>query len=532
MTWIAAELQLSDGRTIRFGGDEADAENVPSQITFETSNPGGFASGSLTLPRPENLVADDAKLFSSIRMYGEGNTTFYSGLIVGVPQVGSHEIQLNLAGWVTVLDKVETFREIFVDRDLSNWGETSTARKLALLSGGTWRSVNGPEAGEDASDPAVILTLPAGDEFVIAEAMYRGAANIGSIYYSLASQSTAAMASLIGIGDNDAGTGFTFTADLIGADNGSASGTLSAVGRFAVLIFSKGAITTTPDSYARFTDIAVFGDHGLTKRGVAPDQGFFASDVVAHAITKAPSLNWSTDSIETTSFVIPHLTFPDDTTLRSVVEQVTALGGNQNVPCDWGVYEDREFYWRSPGTYGRTWHVRRDEVAESSSDGPDADRRVAGVKVNYTDGAGTSRSVGPPGSNADYETTDLLDSDPNNPALRIPGAYKSESIGITSQQGAINCGVMILNERNRLDWRGSINIHGTARDANGNEYPAALVRAGDRIVVSDDDGAERTITSTSYDHDSLTCSASIGAPPDSLESLLAQLAAVTDLVRS
>jgi hypothetical protein len=277
--------------------------------------------------------------------------------------------------------------------------------------------------------------------------------------------------------------------------------------------------------------LTAFGNHGLTKRGTAPDQGYFASDIVSYAIGQVQSLSYSSDGIETTGFAIPHLTFTEDTSIRSVIEQVTSLGGNANVANDWGVYEDRQFYWRSPGTYGRVWHVRGDEVAESSSDGPDAGLRTAGVKVNYTDGAGTSLSVGPPGSNSDYETAELLDSDIDNPAFRIPGAFKSESVGITSQQGAINIGVMILNERNRQDWRGSVSITGEAEDANGNLFPVSLIRAGDQLVISDAPSvAPRTIVATSYDHASLTCEADIGAQPDSLPALLGQLALVTGLV--
>jgi hypothetical protein len=74
-------------------------------------------------------------------------------------------------------------------------------------------------------------------------------------------------------------------------------------------------------------------------------------------------------------------------------------------------------------------------------------------------------------------------------------------------------------------------VSGEAEDEYGNNLPAALIRAGDRIVVSDSgDTTARTIASTSYDHGSLTCTASIGATPDSLEALLGQLAAVTDLI--
>jgi len=57
MSWLAASLYLSDGRVIRFGGDEADVENQPSGISWDTNNPGGFGAASITLPRPEGLAA-------------------------------------------------------------------------------------------------------------------------------------------------------------------------------------------------------------------------------------------------------------------------------------------------------------------------------------------------------------------------------------------------------------------------------------------------------------------------------------------
>jgi hypothetical protein len=532
--WIAASLFLSDGRVIRFGPDEADAENVPSDIAFDTSNPGGFGSASITLPRPEDLRADDAKLFSHVELYGPGNTVFYEGFINGIPQVGADSIQLNLSGWISALDKHETFREIFVDRDLGRWGASSLGRQADYLGIFGKRPTEG-SAASDTTTPTLLFQGEPAEVNPIRVSTYNAGAGcqIGSIYYAMTSESTSSYVGQIIVMDDADGTTTEATADLLTGTNSSASGTFTPTAKYRygeIIFYLAGTVGATETSMS-VASLAVFGNHGLTKRGTAPNQGFYASDIISYAISQATSLNYSTDSIETTSFVIPHLTFTDDTNLRSVIEQVTALGGNQNVANDWGVYEDRTFYWRSPGTYGRTWHVRRDQVATSSSDGPDADRRVAGIKINYTDGAGTSLSVGPPGSNSDYETTSLLDSDTDNPAYRIPGAYKSESVGITSQAGAINIGTMILNERNRLDWRGSVTITGEAEDEKGNLFPAALIRAGDRIVVSDSgDTTERTIVSTSYDHSSLTTTASIGATPDSLEALLGQLAAVTDLI--
>jgi len=540
--WAAASLHLTDGRIIRFGGDEKEAENQPSNIQYDTSNPGGFGSGSITLPRPENLAADDAKLFSHVEIYGPTGT-LYEGFVTGVPQVGTNEIQLNLSGWVSALDRIETFREVFVDRDLSRWTGPSVTRTEALHT--LFNHVYGPNVSSDTTNaiPALVLGLQPGDVNGIADAFYDAGpgCEVESMYYDMTSVSTSSYIGNFRSYTDDAASDEITGSDLLTGTDSSATGTFtpSTPQRYGgVAFYFLGGTVGTTETSMTVRRLAVFGNHGLTKRGTAPNEGYFASDIVGYVISQCPSLNFTAgDSVETTAFVIPHLTFTEDTSLRAVVEQVTALGGNQNVPNDWGVYEGREFYWRSPGTYGRTWNVRRDHAATSSSDGPDADRRVAGVKINYTDAAGTSLSVGPPGSNSDYETTDLLDNDPNNPAHRLPGAFKSESVGIcpiedgyTYSRLAVNIGTMILNERNRLDWRGSINVTGEAEDENGNTFPVAAIRAGDRIIITDGDATPRTVVSTSYDHDTLTCSAAIGAAPDSLESLLGQLAAVTDLI--
>ena len=531
MSWLAASLYLADGRVVRIGGDELEAENQPESFSFDTSNPGGFGSATIRLPRPENLYADDAKLFSSVTIYGDVGTA-YEGMVVGVPQVGDQSIDLQLSGWVTALDRHETFRAIYVDRDLNAWGEPSRARRLSVAA--TFDSVQGPSVESDSTLPGLTLIAEAARTDPIREAWYDAGAGqkVAAIYYDMTSVSTSSEVGQVGVAGDDLSFLSEVTADLLTGVNSSANGTFTATVayRYGWIYFYRIGTIGSSDRSMTVRNLAVYGNHGLAITGTAPG-GILASDVIAHMIDQCPSLTRSPDSIESTNFAIPHLTFKDDTSIRAAVEQVSALGGNANVPNDWGVYEDREFYWRSPGSYGRVWQVRRDQVATSSSDGPDADRRVAGVKINYTDGSGTPLSVGPPGSGADYETADLLDSNPDNPAHRIPGAFKSTSVGITSQQGAINIGVLILNERNRLDWRGSVEIQGEAEDASGNTYPSYLIRAGDRIVIADsDDSTERTIVSTSYDHSSLTTNAAIGAAPDTLESLLGQLAAVTDLV--
>jgi len=369
----------------------------------------------------------------------------------------------------------------------------------------------------------------------ISEAWYDAGAGlrVASVYYDMISVSLAADEGNLRVADNDVGAGEIASSDLLTGTNSSAAGTFtpSTAKRFLFAVLVRAATISTAQKVMDLRRVAVFGNHGLTKRGTAPDEGFFGSDIIADVISKSPLNTVAGDSIEATSFVIPHVVYSDDTTLTQVIEQVTALGGSQNIPNDWGVYDNRTFFWRSPGTYGKTWHVRRDEVATSTSEGPDADRRVAGIKVSYEDGAGTTLSVGPPGSNSDLETTALLDSDTSNPAFRIAGAFASESVGITSQQGAINIGTMILNERNRLRWRGSVVLRGEVLDSNGSTYPVSEVRAGDQIVIGDDeDTSPRPVNSTTYEHSSQSVTATVGARPDSLEALLGQLSAVTERI--
>ena len=534
---IAVSLNLADGRVIRFGGDEADDADVPYDISWDTQIPGGFGAASITLPKPPNLSADDKRLFSDVVIYGGGGRTLYEGYVTAVPQVGAQEIQLQCSGWSTVLERIQTFREIFVDRDLGRWGEPSNARRQTL--DGINREQTGSNAVEwDVTAPALTLSTPNGGIATGTEAWYdAGTGNqIATIYFTWSSFSNNNFFFAVSSASSDDGSGGAASGDLVTGSTFSGTQTFSASNvRYGFLEwFWNGGVPfgTDGENYpVAVKNLAVYGNHGLTLRGSDP-KGVYASDVVGYVIQQAP-LSTDTSSIEPTTFVIPHLIYPEDVSLRQVIEEVTALGGSSNVPNDWGVYDDKVFFWRSPGSYGKTWRVRRDQIATATSEGPDADLRVAGVKVNYQDAAGTTKSVGPIGSNSDYETDELVDIDPDNPAKRIPGAYAVESVGITSQEGAVNIGKLILNERNRLVWRGSVELQGEVTDQNGNPYPVALVRAGDQIVIEDDaDVTPKPIQSTAYNHSSLSLSASVGARPDSLEALLGRLAAVTDLFGS
>jgi hypothetical protein len=528
---IAVSLNLTDGRTLRFGGDEADIENIPYDITWETQIPGGFNGASITLPRPASLYADDARLFSDAVVYGPGGRRLYEGFVTAVPQVGGNEIRLELSGWAQALDRYQTFREIFVDRDLNAWEEPSASRRSVLY--GFAFNPDGPTIGWDETTPALILVADDGTANPVIEAIYDAGPGklVHSIYYDMVSVSTSSYSGRIGVASDSAFSATTQSSDLLTATNSSAAGTFTPATkrRYGYAQFSLSGTVGATQTEMRLQNLAVYGDHGLILRGTDP-KGVFGSDVIRYVIAKT-LLNTTSESVEQSSEIIRHLAFREDTPIPSVIEQVTAIGSSTTQPNDWGVYEDKTFFWKTPGTYGRTWHVRRDQVATPTSDGPQADQRVAGVKVVYSGADGREKSVGPVGSNSDTETNQLVSIDPDNPASRIPGAYEVVNVGLVPlEENAINIGKLILNERNALRWRGSVELQGEATDQNGNRYPVALVRAGDSIVIEDDaDTTPRTINSTSYTHSDMRLTANVGARPDTLESLLGRLASVTEL---
>jgi hypothetical protein len=232
--------------------------------------------------------------------------------------------------------------------------------------------------------------------------------------------------------------------------------------------------------------------------------------------------------IEPTTFVVPHMVFGEPTTAMDMIESMAVFGGDHSLPLDWAVWEKRSFHMFSPGQRGTTWRTRYDEGAEASSSGPDAQQMLNGAYVTYDDGTGTQRSVGPPGSGADFETASLIDISDSNPVNR-DGAKHWQVInaGITSQAGAVLIGQLVLADRNNMEWRGEVRVVDQVRDEAGNWHPVGLVRAADYIVIEDDpDTRPRRIVNTKYNSPTRTNSLSVGARPDRLDTLLARIGVV------
>lgn len=526
---FAVTLEGNDGNQLRFGPDEADPQNVVVDVSFGTEVPGwGFADGTVKLSRPYGLDSLDANLFAAAHVYDQSGQTVYRARVAGVPRVGASEIELTLEGPLAHLDDDQAARVIYRDTDLGNWIGPATARRSGLYGSFDVIADITTEYDEDG-EPALVLsgdgTWGTGS---ICEAWYDGLTALSSLYFEWQFYNAGNLwvAETVGCEDTIA-TGAVIGSDFAtGTASGSQTETVVAGMRWAVVqLFYTAANATEGDRRLWLKHVAVYGDHGLTIRGTEPDAGFYASDIVAHAVGRwAPLVAIEPNGIEQSAFVIPHLAFRDfGTTARNIIEAVSLFGASGFQPPDWGCYEDG-FFWKTPGSYGRTWRVRRDEGVVSVDEGPTTETRCNGYVVQYTDANGNSRSVGPTGSGADYETDLLADTDPANPvnAAGIPNRYGSRDIGITNQDGAVLIGQLLLRDANTRRYSGSVELKGEATDDVGNLWPVYLVRAGDYVIVEDDDDATpRKIVSTNYSGGTVT--ATLDNKGASIDALLARL---------
>lgn len=534
---LAATLYQHDGAALRLGPDEELAENIPAKSPeFGTEVPGwGFAEASITLKRPAAMSDLDANLFAAVHVYDAAGQTVYRGRVAGFPRLGQTELEIDCEGPLAHLDDNSTARMVYRDLDLSNWQGMSRSRQLvvyATLAGAAFNVVEDgtTEIDSQIGEPAIRLGLDG--EWTVGKAseLWYDAGpglTVSSVYFKYTARNlTASYTGVLSGFTDDTGSGAVTGTDVVTGAASTGSTTESPGTRFVAFIsyLNASAVAVSADRELRLANVAVYGNHGLTKRGTEPSAGFYASDIVTNALGRwAPLIDIATGGIESSTYVIPHLAFREDTTARAVIEAVSLFGAAGLTPPDWGYYEDG-FFWRTPGTYGRTWRVRRDQAVIPLDEGPSGETRCNGFKVSYQDAAGATKTVGPPGSGSDTETTSLQDTSPTNPvnAAGIPYRIGSRDVGITTQEGAILIGQLLLAEANSKQRKGSIEIKGVANDEAGNEYPAYLVRAGDYVVVEDDeDTTPRKIVSTRYADRTVTCSLDNGK--NTIDALIARL---------
>ena len=538
---LSVNITSSNGRVFRWGPDESQAQNVPSGLTIATAIPGGFTTCDCTLNRRADLTYYDLDRFAPFTVTGQsGALVAFDGYLsqAALERSTTYQFSPEAIGWSAHMTDDNSFSMVYIDRMLSAWIAPTTSRQEQLITGNIGvDSITSQVQTDPGGNPAIAFIttgpIPSATQAQRCELWYDAGAN-NDISIWQYSQLTGVNLTIndanstLNVGTSADGTN---TAGEYSFKNNTSynSGTNLTSDRYCYFYWSydSGASSGTAGVTYGFDleNVAVIGNHGLTLQtgpsglSPGPDDGFYGYQLVTDIITRAAPL-LSTGGIAQDSFVVPQMVFNTPTDADTAVQSV-----NQYYQNDYGVYENREFFWR-PAATGTEWHVRLNQGVQLQDQGPQIETAINGVVVQYTDAAGVTRYVGPPGYGGDATSSSLQDTSSTNPCNEYGRKRWTllQMLGLSTSAAAIDAGANYLQTSLVRTASGSVTVMGFAKDSNGREWPAWRIRSGDTVVVDDaSDTSAHYILGTSYDHDSLTNTLTIDAPPDTSSWLLQRL---------
>jgi hypothetical protein len=517
---LHALVTTADGIATRWDPGDPKAQNRPLDLSFSTKRGEGFAEATCTLTRRIDLDYPDLNLYDSVQFVGEDGTTAYEGRIGANSRSydAGHSISVQLAGWMSAA-KDRKFSGIYVDRNLSRWGETSRAHRATILAAAT--VPYSPRLDTDVTNgtPQLATVIEGHGKKGAGFAHYdAGPGNlIGSIYYSFTARSPINTADPwewyvgMAIGD-DLASGVTTTANLEAA-SGSGTFTPTTARRHGFLQFTYPTFAASDGtSYEVGWGLAVYGDHGLTKRGSDP-KGFYASDVIAHiAQNYCPKL--STAGVQDTTYVIPHLTFHDRTFPYDAFLEI-----NKHHLWELAVWEDRTLHYYPSDLTDYDWEVRlTDPGTKVELQGDSTENLANGIVVEFDNvQTGTKDTRTPDDDDA------LSDTSVENPANEhgIEAWTEITLSSPTTADAAIEMGRIALAEFNAPKAPGTIKITGHIKDRAGNWQQGWKPRAGETIAITDHpNDRPRLIHETQWDNDTKTLTLAVEGPMRRLDAFL------------
>lgn len=530
------EIITPSGNRYRWGPDEPDPANVPSHRRDSSTLPGGFETGDATLPRKPARDYSDIERLATHRRVGAGGEVAYEGRLERAPRVSGDQVAISPSsvGWQAHLEDDKSVKLLGRDIDMSHWASMSVQYRLNLIASAPAYATFDAQTEQDATtgEPSVKTAVQGpwtNRSAAVAQYDAGSGASIGRIRYSWKRGASVDSANvnwawlMRGADDDTMSTSLESDANQRAVGPASSTLVFTSAKRFAQAIVSYAA-TGGVDGLEYpiyWTQLIVYGDHGLTIRGLEPNAGFYDADLISYALTRwCPLLTYTSETlVPDPTFVIPQAAFLEPTTVGEIVRQCTRFSVRP-----WAVWEDKTFWLYDWGTKGRNWRARIGP-AELEETGPQVDRLWNSIIVAYQDVDGSTRTVGPVGSGADTEDATLEDPDPENPATKL-GINRRDMLVMdtTTPEGAIEVGSRFLEESKLLDSSGRATFNGYVEDDRGVVHPYWKVRAGDTVTFVDaSDASARRVVRAENDHDGRVSSVDLDSPPEGLQALLERL---------
>lgn len=532
---VALRIDSPSGQSARWAEDEWRPENVLSDIEFSTEMPGGYKDLQGRLGRNPHVDWHDLEAFGNAYLYQPGVNKIWEGSLDKAPDVSGEQMSItpSFLGYQAALEDNKGIQVGIIDGDLNKWGDPSLARRQSLIKASGINlspqiSIGFQDAA--AAAPGVQADFSGVDkiagQLVGNEAWYYGGGvDIGQLRYDFVGDSTGGFINQGYISNDDLASSYDSGVNHNSVSASNQTITATTAGRkYALLqnIYGGGFIGQMTNIHS-FRNIRVLGRHGLTPKGIWPNIGFSAKQIMSYVVPKyCQPLEIDDQYMDDDGYIIPQAWYGEPTTGADIIKDVAKYS-----LYDWFVYNGKRFEYRQPGTYGKFW---RAYVGPSNLNelGLDSQRLWRSIIVRYQDVTGITRTVGPPGSGADVESNLLEITDPDHPAVRA-GRTRRDVLdlgGIGTPATAIAVGQRFLEEANLINRSGSATLQGYVLDDRGVFWPVACVKAGDWISFVDAaDTSYRKIVNTSYRHTDRGNEIDLDAPASGMEALLERLQA-------
>lgn len=521
---LTVEIVTPDGVQYRYTPDDPDPQDRHTGLQVTTKLMEGFSTATLTVPRRIDLDYGDLQLFSQIVVASDDGDVVWEGRVDDLPRsmTDTHQITVNCVGWVAHM-RDRPMTAVYVDRDVSGWGDPPTAEKIRLATAGvdsasfSWATDNGalvcalPNSPLGAQVTAEAwYVAPAG--LAISKVAYAGGGgSLGFPGYQVSQVLFPKLDHFVG-GDEVDNAPFPAAGQV-------AAVTPTVQTRYCYIqVYSNGTAATPPAGAMRsYSPLAVYCTTVPTVAVPGDCDGVLASDVICDAIDRyCPMLDSA--GVQPTGYPIPHLTFPTDTDPYDVI-----LAANGFHLYNLAVWEGRKVTYTPPDLTDYDWQVDYESPGVTTTlQGDTVGDLCNGIVVTYTDLlTGQSARLTPD------DTTDLADPDLSNPATmaglkRWPNPLTLSNP--TTQDAATTLGRLALAERLAPTAPGDITVQGCVLDKAGNRQPAYRVRAGDRLVLKNFvNDRIRQVTETVWDADSKTMTVTVDSSRKVLDAVIDRL---------